>query len=152
MRKPDLTIGPEHDPQTLRWHLLRWRGVQVALHRWLRSDGDRALHDHSADNISVLLTGRYTEHLSHAWQQPNVWPPSGYKKPRVRYPFVPYFRKAETPHRIVLTHGPVWTLWVRFPPRREWGFWCPKGWTNWRKMLGDYANGGVSTMRKGCDD
>src|SRR5580692_11776128 len=79
-REPDLTIGSP--PQTLRWHLLRGRGIQVALHRWLLSDNDRALHDHSADNISILLTGCYREWFSHNWEKPR-W--------KLRLPFIPYF-------------------------------------------------------------
>lgn len=157
MRKPDLTIGPEHDPQTLRWHLLRWRGWQVALHRWCRSDSDRALHDHTGDNVSILLTGRYREHLSHAWQKPGD---PAYLRPRVRYPFFPYFRKAEQPHRIELYRGPVWSLWIRWPSRRTWGFYCPQGWRHWKEYVSDRdinngVNGGimgVSTVGRGCDD
>src|SRR6185437_15041851 len=107
MRPPDLTIGPKDAPQTLRWHLFRWRGIQVALHRWLRSDSDRALHDHSSGNISILLTGCYREHFSHAWQPPGH---PAHRRPRLRVLFVPYYRRADQPHRVELHRGPVWTL------------------------------------------
>lgn len=139
MRPPDLIIGPRDNPQTLRWHLFRRRGWQLALHRWLRSDDDRALHDHSADNVSVLLTGRYIEFVEY--------------RRRVRWPLIPYFRKAETPHRIALMTGPVWSLWLRWPPRREWGFWCPRGWRHWRDYVAerDYSKpGSVSSVGPGC--
>jgi hypothetical protein len=145
-RPPDLTIGPHENPQTLRWHLLRWRGIQVALHRWCRSDSDRALHDHSADNISILLWGTYREWFSHAWERPR-W--------RLRVPLIPYFRRAETPHRVELHRGaPVWSIWIRFKPRREWGFWCRKGWRHWRDYVAerDYnVPGSQSTVGRGCD-
>jgi hypothetical protein len=145
MRKPDLTIGPADDPQTERWHLFRWRGIQVAIHKWHRSDTDRALHDHSADNISVLLWGRYREWFSHAWEAPR-W--------KLRWPLIPYFRKAETAHRVELHRGaPVWTLWIRFKPRREWGFHCPKGWRHWKEYVAEregYYQTGHSTVGKGC--
>jgi len=152
VRKPDLIIGPAENPQTLRWHLLRVRGVQVALHRWCRSDSDRALHDHTADNISILLWGRYREHFSHAWQPPGH---PAHLKPRIRWPLIPYFRKAETPHRVELHRGRVWSLWIRFKPRREWGFHCQKGWTHWRNYVaerGDYYLNGTSTVGRGCDE
>lgn len=141
MRSPDLTIGSP--PQTLRWHLFRWRGVQVALHRWLRSDNDRALHDHSAGNVSILLTGCYREWFSHNWEAPR-W--------KLRLPLIPYYRRAATAHRVELHRGPLWSLWIRFKPWREWGFYCPKGWMHWRDFVdSDYrAPGSVSNIGKGC--
>lgn len=144
MRAPDLIIGDP--PQTLRWHIFRWRGWQLALHKWLLSDNDRALHDHSGDNISIILNRGYWEVIGVGgiWHQ---W--------KLRRPGVPYFRKAETPHRVVLHDDrPVWTLWLRWPPRRQWGFHCPKGWIHWKKFLGqDYTQpGAVSTVGRGCDE
>ena len=143
-RPPDLTIGPANDPQTLRWHLAKRRGWQLALHRWLRSDDDRALHDHCGHNLSILLTGTYVEVLSHAWQK---------RVARRRWPLIPYFRIANTAHRVELDCGPVWTLWLRWPPIREWGFWCPKGWKHWKEYTStrDYsAPGSVSEVGEGC--
>jgi len=140
MRKPDLIIGPADNPQTLRWHIFRWRGWQLALHKWLRSDDDRAMHDHSADNLSIILNRGYWEITPFAV--------------RFRRPFVPYFRRAETPHRIALYHAaPVWSLWLRWPPRREWGFICEQGWRHWREYVAerDYSQpGSTSTVGRGC--
>ncbi len=140
MRPPDYIIGPADDPQTLRWHIAGARGkYQIAIHRWCRSDSDRALHDHTAGNISILLTGRYREWFSHAWEKPR-W--------KTRWPFIPYYRKAGTAHRVELTHGPLWTIWIRFKPWREWGFWCPKGWRHWKEYVDSRDSGQVG---KGCD-
>lgn len=129
-----------------RWHLLRFCGFQIALHKWLLSDQDRALHDHTADNISILLNGYYREWFSHAWEP---W------RLKVRRRFVPYFRRAETPHRVELAYGaPIWTIWIRLPPRREWGFWCKSGWRHWKDYVaerGDYNTIGRSTVGRGCD-
>ena len=146
MRPPDLIIGPKDQPQTLRWHLIRWRGWQVALHKWLRSDNDRALHDHKSDNVSILLWGTYREWFSHAWQHPK-W--------KLRVPFLPIYRRAETPHRVELVdEKPVWTLWIRGPERRNWGFWCsPFRWVPWEDYLAerDYSvPGSSSTVGNGC--
>lgn len=140
MIKPDLIIGSPDDPQTLRWHIFRFRGWQLSLHKWLRSDEDRALHDHSGDNVSLILTRGYFEVLQDGWY---YW----------RAPFWPYFRKAETPHRVALADSrPVWSLWLRWPPRREWGFVCPKGWRHWRDFCAEeYGVAGKSTVGKGCD-
>src|ERR1700744_3906355 len=113
MRKPDLIIGSPAHPVYYRWQLFKCRGFQLCLHKWLRSDDDRALHDHSGDNISLILNGGYIEVL-----------PTGRK---FRWPLRPYFRRAQDPHRVeLLSAEPVWSLWFRWPPRREWGFWCPK--------------------------
>lgn len=150
MRDPDLIIGPRSNPQTHRWHLwlpasLKKRGWQLALHRWFRSDDDRALHDHKAWSISLLLWGRYREWMSHAWQTPRY---------RVVFPFVPVFRRAEQPHRVSLINDrKVWSLWLRGPQKREWGFYCPKGWRIWYEYISsrDYMTpGSVSEIGKGC--
>jgi len=146
-RPPDLIIGPAHDPQTLRWHLFRWRGWQLALHKWLRSDDDRALHDHVSWNVSVLLSGRYVEVFSHLWEP---------RRAKTRWPLIPYFRKAETPHRVeLISNKPVWTIWFRGPPRRSWFFHCRQGMKHWKDYVKerDYsAPGSVSSVGKGCDD
>lgn len=167
MREPDLTIGPRSDPQTLRWHLFRWRGWQFALHKWMRSDDDRALHDHSGHNISFILTGGYWE-VVREWMDgtpagpefdPREWVYNGdgefYRLVRkFRWPLVPYFRRADLPHRIELPSDgkPVWTLWLRWPPIREWGFYCPRGWKHWKDYLAEDYNqpGSESTVGPGC--
>jgi hypothetical protein len=129
----------------LRWHLLRWRGWQLALHKICRSDDDRALHDHVGDNISVILKGRYTE-IPGVCGNGDV-----HKAPSL------IFRKAEKPHRLVLTPGEVaWTLWFRWPPRRQWGFHCPNGWRHWKDYVAfvdtDGGYGSTSQIGRGCDD
>lgn len=108
-----------------RWHLLQWRGWQLALHKIWRSDDDRALHDHKADNLSVILKGQYTEIRSEG-DRGQVYGAGNW-----------IFREAEQRHRLVLDEGkPVWTLWLRWPARREWGFWPVGGkfvhWTDWK--------------------
>lgn len=146
MREPDLVVGPPENPYLLRWTLVKWRGWQLALHHIMRDDDDRALHDHSDDNWSFLLTGCYWEVFSHNWEPARV---------RLRLPFIPYFRKGEQPHRLMLWRKRrVWTLWLRGPARREWGFWCPKGWRHWSQYVaqtGDYYTQRHSSVGKGCD-
>lgn len=160
MRKPDLVIGPRDNPQTLRWHIFVWRGYQLSLHKWLRSDDDRAPHDHKADNISIILNGGFFEVVRH-WARADgdkacMLRDLGYADVTYfRWPLVPYFRRAETPHRVALPNDgkPVWSLWFRWPPRRRWGYWCPKGWRDaddYNKSAGYYAEG-VSEVGRGCD-
>lgn len=148
MRAPDLIIG--NPMQTLRWHLIQWRGFQLALHCWLKSDDDRALHDHSADNWSFILSPQgYYEVIG-----PHNPSEFEFAAIKTRRAWIPYFRKAETPHRVLLCDDrPVWTLWLRFPPRRQWGFWCPKGWRHWREYVAEreyHSPGSTSTVGRGC--
>lgn len=167
MRTPDLIIGSREDPQTFRWHLARWLGFQFALHKWLRSDEDRALHDHTGDNVSFILSPQGYDEIvrelcrNQAWCE--AWRPVDclrvdgvwYNDVIVRRrPFVPYFRRAEEPHRVVLRDGrPVWSLWLRWPPRRHWGFHCPSGWRKWEDFCAtrDYSTpGSTSEVGSGC--
>ena len=63
-RDPDFVIGPKDAPYLQRWWLIpRNRWFNVYLHHILHSDDDRALHDHMYFNVSVLLRGRYVEHM-----------------------------------------------------------------------------------------
>lgn len=162
MRKPDLIIGSRDNPQTLRWRIVRWRGWQLALHKWCRSDEDRALHDHSGNNVSLILSPQgYDEIVRETVFTGDVLTCEKEGEyvhtcdvTRRRFPFVPYFRRAEAPHRIALRDArPVWSLWLRWPPRREWGFHCPRGWRHWKDFLGtrDYNADGISEVGRGCD-
>ena len=154
MRKPDLIIGPRHNPQTVRWHIFVWRGWQLSLHKWLRSDSDRAPHDHKADNLSIILGGGYFETIrTFVWQNGKM---AYHDTEHFRWPLIPYFRKAETPHRVTLPSDgkPVWTLWLRWPPRRRWGYWCDnRGWVDADQYNdeADYYTTGVSDVGRGCD-
>ncbi len=148
MRKPDLIIGPRDNPQTIRWHWLKAFGFQFALHKWLRSDSDRAPHDHKADNVSIILSPQgYWELIYNCGGAKGAW--------YFRKPWRIHFRKAETLHRVALVDTrPVWTIWIRWPERRRWGYWCDgKGWVDadaYNKAKDYYADG-VSEVGRGCD-
>ena len=65
---PQLLSGRPHkviggpDPYLLRWHVIpRNRLLNVYVHKFLRSDDDRALHDHPWWFVSLILRGRYDE-------------------------------------------------------------------------------------------
>lgn len=165
MLKPSLVIGPADNPYMHRWHLIRARGLQLALHHIMRSDDDRALHDHSGDNWSLILFGTpYSEVVrEYLGTSPDIiyrvdaWQRDGegrlYRDRIVqRKAWHIYFRKAEIPHRLILDKGQsVWTLWLRLPPRRDWGFHCPKGWMHWKRYIGeDYNKTGKSPIGRGC--
>lgn len=134
-RYPDRIIGSEDDPYLLRWHVIpRNRFFNIYLHKFCKSDDDRALHDHPwLFNVSVLLKGSYCEHLT-----------GGRKKHRKAGLFSGVkFRWGKSPHRVELLKDgypygkeqPVWTLFVTGAIVREWGFYCPKGWRHWKEFV-----------------
>lgn len=135
-RQPDEFIGGRERPYIERWHLLRKWGVKllenVYLHRVLRSDDDRALHDHPWWNVSVVLKGGYYEVMPLI---PNLYAHGQrqtYKK--WRGPGSIVFRSAEAIHRLELPdHAPTecWTLFITGPKVKEWGFFCEKGFIHW---------------------
>lgn len=131
--RPDFVVG---DNQLLRWFVVpRNATCNVYLHRFLKSDEDRALHDHPYDNASWILDGEYVEHVE-----------GGLSIRKAGYHIE---RPAALAHRIEIVSGPATTLFVTGPRIREWGFHCPKGWVRWQDFVSD-ANRGV--VGRGCGD
>lgn len=145
MREPDVTIGPLDDLMLRRWWLIRKnKWLNVYLHQWLRSDDDRALHDHPWANVSILLTGSYREHM-----------PGGVVK--LRKPWRPWafwripMRSATAAHRVELIDGrSVWTLFLTGKHVRTWGFHCPRGWIPWFEFVEKRSGGNASGS--GCGE
>ncbi|MEO0033840.1 MAG: hypothetical protein RIS94_3598 [Pseudomonadota bacterium] len=118
LRAPDFVIG---DNYLRRWWMIpRNELSNVYLHEFRKSDDDRALHDHPWDSTSVILFGRYREHL-----------PGGISLVRRAGDVVT--RTAEQLHRVELEPGETCiTLFITGPKVREWGFQCPQGWVHWQ--------------------
>lgn len=162
-REPDIVIGDKKNPYLLRWYLIpRNRLFNVYLHQFLRSDDDRALHDHPWASLSIILEGLgYDEVL------PDPDPADTTRWRIVRRPVgsVVFRPRARSAHRVqLLPHpswhvagfmsansgpeAPCWTLFITGPRVREWGFWCPKGWRHWREFT---AGPNGETVGKGCE-
>jgi hypothetical protein len=151
-RPPDFIIGGADDPYLLRWWLIpRNRVFNIYVHRFLRSDDDRALHDHPwLFNLSWLLCNRYREWFL------STSVPGGPRESVVRSAGDVKFRWGPAPHRVELFREatlkgepiPCWTLFVTGPRVREWGFLCPKGWMHWKKFT---AADDAGAIGKGCD-
>jgi hypothetical protein len=135
-RGPDFVIGGAERPYLRRWWLIPRNPLfNVYLHEFLRSDDDRALHDHPWANVSVLLRGCYREHTADAQHL------------RVAGDVV-VRASGRHAHRIELVAGACWTLFMTGPRYRQWGFLCPRGWVHWRIFT---AADDAGVIGRGCD-
>lgn len=138
-RPPDFIIGGKEDPYLKRWWVIPRNPIfNIYLHEFLRSDDDRALHDHPWVNCSILLEGSYVEHMILAGGVHTAKP---YKRGDIK------FRRAKTAHRIEIDQ-PCWTLFITGPTIRSWGFHCEKGWRHWRIFTSERDKGSIGL---GCD-
>ena len=124
--RPHQVIGGPDDPYLLRWYVIPRNPVlNVYLHKFLRSDDDRALHDHPWWFVSLILRGRYDEVTMVNLREVRTR----------RNPGSIAFRAAEWRHRVELIRRglpsagqtwevPCWTLIVTGRRVRTWGFWC----------------------------
>ncbi|WP_018265528.1 hypothetical protein [Methylosinus sp. LW4] len=138
-RAPDMIIGGDERPYLMRWFVIpRNRWLNLYLHLFLRSDDDRALHDHPWASCSLILDGYYLEHEIAA---------GGVHSRKRRDAGALIFRSAKAAHRIEI-EAPCWTLFITGPKLRTWGFHCPGGWVHWR----DFTNpeDGGRTIGRGC--
>ena len=157
---PHFVIAPDGArPYLRRWFMTPWssddhplkskRLPNIYLHQILRSDDDRALHDHPWDNVSIILWGGYIEHVF-AYQpvEGRELPPVVQKRRRM---FHIVRRRADMPHRLELyrragkdgkgsmtdiLYGedkPCWSLFITWRKRRPWGFWGTK-----EGVIGEY--------------
>lgn len=145
-RRPDQFIGGEQNPYMKRWWLIPKNGCcNIYLHQVLRSDDDRALHDHPWASVSIVLDGGYWELLP---RFADTWPHNRQLTPHWRAPGSVTFRAARAPHRLVLSAAPSWSLFITGPKVREWGFWCPQEWRYWEKFAAG-PNGDL--IGRGCE-
>lgn len=147
-RAPDFVICGSERPYLKRWYVVKSRFFRIYLHEFLRSDDDRALHDHPWVSCSILLHGEYLEHLC-----------GGRVEKRSSGDVI--FRWPTSRHRIELLGGgptdcfspaaprPAWTLFLTGPKVREWGFWCAQGFVRWQDFVAPDNSGEVGP---GCGD
>lgn len=188
-RPPDHIIGGFASPYMLRWWVCgripadapgarvgsavgsKWAarrpfGISVYLHCFLRSDDDRAMHDHPWPWLSWILQGGYDEITPCAPEDDDAeWGGNydeGIKRTTRRAGSIA-IRSARALHRVKLwphetrrkyrdaapmgvsigeqdypAEGqPCWTLFITWRYQRPWGFMCSKGWVPWRKFAVD---------------
>lgn len=114
-------LNCDGEPYLRRWYLLRTRPVAVFVHQFLRSDEDRALHDHPWWYLVIPIRRGYREWTEAGCRR--VWPLIGTR-----------LRPARHRHRVELIDGrPAWSIFVRFRRVREWGFWPGGRWVHWKQ-------------------
>ncbi len=164
-RPPDVVIGDLDNPYLLRWWVWkRNKWLNLYLHRVLRSDDDRALHDHPWINMSYIVEGEYNEVT-----YDNETLRTGYRRTN-RKAGTFKFRLPKALHRLELLDDkvvkppvaldrfpevetkprPCTTLFLTGPRVRIWGFQCPKGWVKWTDFTQKTPEG--TFVAKGCGD
>ena len=147
---PHFVIGGEDDPYMLRWFVIpRNKIFNIYVHKFLRDDDPRALHDHPWWFISLILKGGYYE----------VVPDPVVPKAEIVYTRQAgslAFRKATHKHRVVMLRSqqgyemlPCWTLVITGRKVRSWGFWCPQGFVNWKEFTSPTEGG--NQIGRGCE-
>lgn len=136
-RPADFVIGGEGDAYLRRWYIIpRNRVFNIYLHQLVRSDDDRALHDHPWASCSIILQDMYYEIM-----------PGAHK---IRKAGDVTFRRASQPHRLVKVGGAdCWSLFLTGPKVRAWGFHCPQGWKHWKEFTAADDPGSIGA---GCGE
>lgn len=160
-RPPDFVIGGHENPYLLRWHLIPRNPVfNIYLHKFLRDDDDRALHDHPWFWCSILLRGGYFEHTvsaggikrERAREAPSLKISSPWRAHRIE--LFPWFheiddRLADITSENINDRLPAWSLFITGPRIRQWGFHCPEqGWVHWKRFTTASDPGAIGP---GCD-
>lgn len=102
------------------------------LHKIVRSDADRHLHDHPFHYLTIILFGGYTEVTENE---------DGIRVSRWYGPGSVVVRRATSAHRLILPHNSyALTLFLMWKVDRQWGFWVNKRWVYWRHYLNDWQS------------
>jgi hypothetical protein len=142
-REPDFVIrGSGNTAYLRRWWVLPRNSVfNIYAHEILRSDDDRALHDHPWLNVSIVLEGYYVEVIGDDRGRPleHRWREAGDIVARL----------PTASHRLELINDrPCRTLFITGPRVRVWGFWCEWGWRPWQDFV---AGPKGSEIGRGCE-
>lgn len=131
--------GPEGVLYLRRWSLRLPGGWRLMLHKIVREDLGRDLHDHPWWFVTWVLWGGYTEMFKCARCLDNRW----VRHMRRRGWMSVGYRPAHFTHRIAWTHKlkPCWTLVLRGRRAREWGFRTECGWQESAAYLEKFERG-----------
>lgn len=133
-----LTLSHDGRPFLDRWGLVHERFGGFLLHHIADADPGKDLHDHPWAFTSIVLRGGYTEEVADtrvasamatvADMYPDSCTPGA---PRSWRRFSIHHMPLTTAHRITAAEPGTWTLVLRGPTRRRWGFYLPTHWIVW---------------------
>lgn len=133
-KRYDIKDREEKTTYLTRWWLLGNSRSKFALmlHKMHAPDSDACHHDHPWGFITLILKGGYYEEI--------MTEPGKYFT-RWNGPGRLLYRPAVHTHRIDnLPKGTCWTLVLRGPLERRWGFWTKYGWQH-NKLFLTFRNG-----------
>ena len=131
IKRKDITDGKDI-LYLRRWILASLFGWKIYLHKIVRADHDRCLHDHPFGFFGIILKGGYIEDLpvGKAGDTSDI-----IRRTNKPFTFINRLGPGFT-HRIhKLLNGNSWTLLIRTPTNRRWGFFTPEGWMHWKDFL-----------------
>lgn len=121
-----LTLSHDGRPFLERWGLCHERIGGFYLHHVAGPDPGLDLHDHPWAFVSIVLSGAYTEARANVFA--DVHDPPVVSRRRT---LSVRFTGLRTAHRITSAEPGTWTLVLRGPTRRKWGFYPPDGRVAW---------------------
>ena len=112
----------------------------IRIHHTMRSDTDRAHHDHPWPSTSVVLKGGMWELLPKDQKQDPSLDDTEFLR-LWRKPWDVITRSASDRHRLEIpTGGSCWTMFIMGKQEKDWGFYDKElGWVYWRTYLDDYS-------------
>ena len=147
MRTPYDTITHDGDTYMERFWLFRlgrWGNHKqygffaARVNHIMRSDNDRALHDHPWGYLTIILRGGYYEvtpaDIEIIGIDTRTWFVSRWYGPGSIL-----FRRAKSKHRLVVPTGTTaWTLFITGPKSQSWGFFVDGLKIYWRDYIKDH--------------
>lgn len=134
-------IGIKGDIYMRRWRFLPDWLPGARIHNILRSDDDRALHDHPFSFLTVILRGGYWEYLadgSKTWHGPGsvLWRPAKtLHRIELKTRCIPCENGVWPENKCEESLQPAWTFVLRSRYFREWGFQTKAGWVHNAKFI-----------------
>lgn len=117
-RLPCRVIGVNDSPYLERYYVGKLFGITFYLHRFIRGDGDREVHDHPwRTSVSLILCGGYEE-----FRAEYIAPDGPIGKLRSLKPWRLNIIRHNRFHRITQTQPETWTLFMHTRRVKGWGF------------------------------
>lgn len=145
-----LTLPHDGRPFLERWGFVQDRIGGIYLHHIAGPDPGLDLHDHPWWFCSIVLTGGgYTERRISIREALDAAAKGRRARPGLtaRRRWSIRVTRLDVAHRIVSVDPGTWTLVLRGPTRREWGFYLPDGWVDWKSYPYETRHPGTAQFR-----